>query len=147
MAKLCLNFVWGKLTERNDRTRNKITTEPHELYRFIATPGVEGTNLAFASDDVVWLSCKLSAEENVRNSPHKHAVIGAYVIAGSRIHLYRFLNRLQQNAISCDTDSVIFIQPSGEPWPIATGDKLGDMQSELKPIEFIVEFVSGRPKN
>jgi len=45
------------------------------------------------------------------------------------------------------TDSVIFIQPSGEPWPIATGDKLGDMQSELKASEFIVEYVSVGPKN
>jgi len=56
LAKLCLNSMWGKLTERNDRTRTKIITEPHELYRFLATPGVEVTNLAFASDDVVWPS-------------------------------------------------------------------------------------------
>jgi hypothetical protein len=44
------------------------------------------------------------------------------------------------------TDSFIFIQPSGEPWPIATGDKLGDMQSELIPSDFIVQFASGGPK-
>ena len=42
-----------KLTERNDKTRTKINIEPHEEYRFLATPGVEVTNLAFASDDVV----------------------------------------------------------------------------------------------
>jgi len=47
--------MWVKLTERNDRTRTKIITDPHEQYRFVATPGVEVTNLAFASDDVVWL--------------------------------------------------------------------------------------------
>ena len=62
------------------------------------------------------------------------------------MHLYGFLDRLQENAIYCDTDSVIFIQPSVEPWPIATGDKLGDMQSELKTSEFIVEFASVGPK-
>ena len=48
--------------------------------------------------------------------------------------------------LSIETDSVIFIRPSGEPWPIATGDKQGDMQSELKPSEFIVEIASG-PKS
>ena len=73
------------------------------------------------------------------------SVIGAYVTAGTRIHLYRFW--LQKNVIYCDTDSCIFIQPSGETWPIATGDKLGDMQSELKPSEFINVFVCGGPKN
>ena len=48
--------------------------------------------------------------------------------------------------IYCDTDSVIFIQASGEPWPIATGEKLGDIQSELKPSDFIVDFASGCPE-
>jgi len=80
------------------------------------------------------------------NLPHTNEVIGAYVTAGARIHLYSFLDRLQEKAIYCDTVSIIFIQPSGEPWTIATGDKLGDMQSELKPSEFVVEFVLGGPK-
>ena len=64
--------MWDKLTERNGRTRTKIGTE---LYRFLATPGLEVTNLAFASDDVVWLSWKVSAEDNVANQPHTKEVI------------------------------------------------------------------------
>jgi hypothetical protein len=116
--------MWGKLTERNDRTSTKIITEPQELYRFLATPGVEVTNHAFASDDVVWLSWKETAEESVPNLPHTNEVIGAYVTAGTRIHLYSFLDRLQEKAIFCDTDSVIFIQLSDESWPIAKEYKL-----------------------
>jgi len=65
------------------------------MYRFLATPGVEVTNLAFSSDDVVWLSWKLSGEENVHNIPQTNGVIGAYVTAVARIHLYSFLDRLQ----------------------------------------------------
>ena len=132
LAKLCLTSMWGKLTE-NDRTRTKIMTEPHELYTFLATPGVEVTNLAFASDDVVWLSWKVTAEEIVPNLPHINEVIGAYVTAGARIHLYGFLDRLQEKAIYCDTDSVIFIQPSGEPWPIATGASWGTCNLNSNP--------------
>jgi len=92
----------GKLTERNDRRRTKIITEPRGLYRFLATPGLEETNLAFASDEVVLVCWKLSAEEYVHNPPHTNEVIGAYVIAGARIHMYNFLDRLQENAIYCD---------------------------------------------
>jgi len=51
LAKLYLNSMWGKLTER-------IITEPKELYGFLATPGIEEVNLVFASDVVVWLSWK-----------------------------------------------------------------------------------------
>ena len=55
LAKLCLNSMWGKLTERYDRTMTKIITEPKDLYVFLPTPGIELVNLAFASDDVVWI--------------------------------------------------------------------------------------------
>ena len=120
------------MPERKGRTRSKIITEPHERYRFVATPSVEVRNLAFASDELVWRSWKISAEERLPKLRHTNEVIGAYGTAGARIHLYVFLVRLREIAIYCDTDSVIFIQPSAEPWLIATGDKLGDMQSVLK---------------
>jgi len=54
--------MWGKLTEMNDRTQSRVITEPKELYKFLATPGIEVTNLEFANDDVVWMSWKHSAE-------------------------------------------------------------------------------------
>jgi len=53
LAKVYLNSMWGKLMERNDRTMTKIITESKELYVFLATPGIEVTNLVFASDDLV----------------------------------------------------------------------------------------------
>jgi len=49
------------------------------------------------------------------------------------IHLYRYLDRLREKAIYCDTDSIIYIQPSDEPGLIETGDKLADKTSELRP--------------
>jgi len=78
---------------------------------------------------------------------HTNEVIGAYFTAGARIHLYRYLDRLGENSIYCDTDSVIYIQPRDEPELIETGDKLGDMTSELRPTQYVSEFVSGGPKN
>jgi hypothetical protein len=93
--------------------------------KYLATPGVEVTNRTFASDVIIWLSWKLSTEERVSNLRHTNMVIGVYVTASTRIDLYRLIDRLQENANYCDTDSDIFIQPSTETWPIATGDKLG----------------------
>jgi len=40
LAKLCLNTMLRKLTERNERTMTKIVKEPKELYGFRATLGV-----------------------------------------------------------------------------------------------------------
>ena len=87
LAKLCLNSMWGKLTERNDRTRTKMFSDLQGLYRFLATPGIEVAALMFASDDVVWESWRYIAEEKVPNLRHTNEVIGAYVTSVARIHL------------------------------------------------------------
>jgi len=76
LAKLFLNSMWGKLTERNNGTMKKIITVQKDLYGFVATPGVDVTNLAFAGDDVIYISWKRGAEKDVPNLPHTKKVIG-----------------------------------------------------------------------
>jgi hypothetical protein len=147
LAKLCLNSMWGKLTERNNRVSTKMISEPRELYRFLATPEIEVTNLMFASDDVVWASWQFIAEENLPSLRHTNEVLGAYVTSSARVHLYSYLDRLQEKALYCDTDSVFYIQGEDESMLIECGDRLGDMTDELKPGEYISEFVSAGPKN
>ena len=147
LAKLCLNSMWGKLTERNNRTKTKMISDPHELYRFLVTPGIEFASLAFASDAVVWALWRFVEEEDFPGLRNTKDVIGAYFTAGARLHLYKYLDTLQERAIYCDTDSVIFVQPSAESPLVETGDNLGAMTSELKPSEYIEEFVSGGPRN
>ena len=125
----------------------KIIKEPKDLYGFLSTPGIDVMNLVIASDDVVWNSWKYGAEGNVPSLRHTNEVIGAYVTAGARIHLYRYLYRLGENAMYCDTEPVIYIQPRDGPALFETGDKLGDMTSELRPSESISEIACGGPKN
>ena len=100
----------------------------------MATPGIELIHLVFANDEVVRVSWKFTAEERVPSLRHTNEDIGAYVTAGARIHLYRHLDRLQEKAIYCVTDSVIFIQQRDEHRLVETGDNLGDINSELKPL-------------
>ena len=147
LAKLCLNSMWGKLTERINTTKTRMISDPHELYRFLVTPGFEVIILLFASDEVVWVSWRFIAEEQIPNLKHTNEVIGAYVTAGARIHLYRYLDTLQERALYSDTDSVLFIQPTDGPQLVETGDRLSSMQPELRPGEYIDEFVSGGPRN
>jgi hypothetical protein len=147
LAKLCLKSFCGKFTERNNRTQSGMISDPNELYRFLATPGIEVTSMMFASDEVVWVSWRFSDEEKIPNLKHTNEVLGAYVTAGARLRLYHFLDRVQENTLYCDTDSIIFVQKENEPPLIQCGDNLGDMQSELKRGEYIEEFVCSGPKN
>lgn len=125
LAKLCLNSKWGKLTEKNNRTKTKIISDPHELYRFFATPGIEVASLTFASDDVVWASWRFSEEEKIPNLRHTNELIGAYITAGVRLHLYSYLDRLQERAIYCDTDSFLYVQPRDQRALVETGTAWG----------------------
>jgi hypothetical protein len=94
--------MWGKLTEWNNRTKVKLIKDSHELYRFLATPGIKVANLVFASDEMVWASWSF-VDEDVPNLRHMNEVVGAYVTAGARLHLYSYVDKLQQCAISFQT--------------------------------------------
>jgi hypothetical protein len=148
IAKLGLNFFWGKLTESNNRLKSKMIADPKELFRFLATPGIEVTNILFTGDEEVWATWKYAEEEeNMPVLRHTNEVIGAYVTAGARLKFYSYLDALKESAVYCDTDSVIYIRKCGQPPAVVYGDKLGDMSSELGPEEYIEEFVFGGPKN
>ena len=56
LTKLCLKSMWGILCENPRKTQTKLICDPQELYRFLATPGIEVRNLLFAGDSVVWLA-------------------------------------------------------------------------------------------
>jgi len=147
LAKLCLNSIWGKLTERNNRTKSMMISDPYELYSFLATICIEVTKLMFASDDVVWATWRFIEEEMIPNLRLKTEVIGAYVTAAACVHLYSFLDGLGERSFYYDTDSVLFVKPRDEPALVGTGDNLGGMSSELRLFEFIEEYVRGGPKN
>ena len=63
------------------------------------------------------------------------------------MRLYSYLDKLQERAIYCERNIIIFVQPRNESALVETGVSLGIMTSELRPSEFIEEFVSGGPKN
>ena len=59
-----------------------------------------------------------------------------------------FLSRhVAETRVIQDTDSVLYIQPRDGAALVKTGDSIGDMTLELRPCEYISEYVSGWPKN
>jgi len=96
-------------------------SDPQEFYTFLATSGIELANLVFASVDVVFASWRFVSEEEITGLRHTNEVIGAYMTAGASLQLYSYLDRLQERAIYCDTDSVLYGQPRNGPALVETG--------------------------
>ena len=78
-CKTVFEFNCGNLAERQNRTQTKQISGPHELYRILATPGVEVVNLLFASDSVVWVSCRYIAEKRVPSMRHTNVACGGLI--------------------------------------------------------------------
>ena len=123
--------MWGKLGENPRKTQ--------ELYRFLETPGIEVTTLLFSGDSVCWISWRHSDEAGAPSLRDTNEAIASFVTAGARLHLYRYLDKLKEHALYCDTDSVIFVQPRDDAALVLTGDCLGAMTSELMLGEFLSE--------
>lgn len=68
-------------------------------------------------------------------------------MSGERLKLYSYLDRLDEKAIYCDTDSVIYVHKETDAPLVESGDRLVDMTNELRLGEYVEEFVSGTPKN
>ena len=128
----CLKSMKENLPDRNDRMRNKIIAEPHELYIFLATLSVEVTNVAFASNEVVCLWWKLSAEELVTYLRHTNEVIGAYV--RPRIDSKCMgISTGSERILSIVTNFRLIIQSRAGPWPIVAWDILGSCILKWSP--------------
>jgi hypothetical protein len=139
--------MWLKLTERQNRTQTKLIWDPHELYSFLATSGIEVVNLVLARDSVVLISWSYMAMEYVENLRHTNWVVGANVTCIARMQLYTYLDRLGERVMYYDIDSVKFVGMEGQHSLIVFGDSLGDMRSEQKASENISEFVIRSPIN
>jgi hypothetical protein len=119
-------------------------SDQQELFRFLAAPDIEVTNLLFAADKVMWVTWKSKEEEeNIPVLRHTNEIIRSNVTTGAGLKPYTCLDALKDRAIYCDNDSIICIQKCGQPPTAACGVKLDDITNELGPGEYNEAFVSG----
>ena len=85
-------------------------------------------------------------EEFVTTSPFTNVVVAAFTTTHARLKLYSYLEKLQEQVLYFDTDSVIFKYSPGLNCP-PTGDYLGDLTSELGKGKYITTFCSTGPKS
>jgi hypothetical protein len=55
--------------------------------------------MMFANDDVVWIYWQHSEEAREPSLRHGNDVIASFVTVGARIHLYSYIDKLQDKAL------------------------------------------------
>ena len=143
-AKLMLNSFWGKFGQRENLPQVKQCTTPQELYNITEDSTNQVQELRFCSEDVLEVVYK-NKEEAVVPSNKTNVFVAAFTTCHARLKLYSHLEKLNQQVLYYDTDSVIYKWRDGLP-RIEAGDFLGEMKDEVEG-DYIEEFVSGGAKN
>ena len=143
-AKLMLNSFWGKFGQRENLPQVEQCTTPDQLYKILEDDTLEVTNIRFCTEDVLEVAY-VNKEETITPNNRTNVFVAAFTTCWARLKLYSYLERLGQQVLYYDTDSVIYKWRDGL-CRIETGDYLGDMKDEVEG-DHIVEFVSGGAKN
>jgi hypothetical protein len=144
VSKICLNSLWGKLSQKDNQTTKKYITTPADFYKLLNTDEYTLRDAIPIGEECIFVS--YLGKNGCEHPPHNtNAVIASYVTAHARLELYKYLEMLGDRALYCDTDSVIYTQKPGEIEPLLT-EYMGGMTDELNG-ETISEFVSLGVKN
>ena len=144
-AKLMLNSFWGKFGENLNKPCVAAVDSPATLFHWVSNPLLTINAIRICTDDqleIVFTNIK----DNQLDNGKRNIFVAAFTTCLARLKLYESLEKLGDQALYFDTDSVIYRWKPGQT-DIPLGDYLGDMTNELEDGGHITEFVSGGPKN
>ncbi|OXU31805.1 hypothetical protein TSAR_005818 [Trichomalopsis sarcophagae] len=147
IAKHCLNVLWGKFGQKVRDTTN-FGNSGNELIEIATSQYRELTNVVALNDYDYYYQWRYK-EKYCKPSEKTSVPIAVYTTAYGRLELYKYLEKLGERVLYCDTDSVFYVQPTNKEEIIKTGKFLGEMINELNRYgkgSYIREFVSSGPK-
>lgn len=142
LAKLLLNSLWGRLGMRQDKEKKVFVKHKNHLLNLMTNPSLEINSFSELSQDALLVTYKMR-EECTQTQPNVNVVLAAYTTAQARMHLYAYLDKLQERCLYYDTDSVIYTCKDDENI-LSLGDHLGELTDELAAFgenSFISEAV------
>ena len=145
LAKMMLNSMWGKFGQRLNKTQVQTFEDPQAFHRFLDTDSLDVRHVSVINDNLVEVHYQYQ-DEDIPVSPNLNIFVACFTTCWARLRLYAALEQLGERVIYYDTDSIIYWTDETQATPVL-GDYLGDFTSELGNDDYIVEFVSGGPKN
>ena len=145
LTKMMLNSMWGTFGQRLHRNQVQTFDNPQAFNRFLDTVNMEVRHVSVINEQMVEVHYQYRKEE-IPVSPNLNILVACFTTCWARLRLYEALQLLGERVLYYGTNSVIYLEELGQPNP-PLGDYLGEFTSELDDDDYIVEFVSGGPKN
>ena len=119
-------------------------TEPRKFFELISDDTYDVSDVQIINDDCLYVTYKKSIEFQTP-ALNTNVIIASCVITHARLELYSYLKRLEDHALYCDTDWIIYRHVEGM-YNTPLGEFVGGMTDELGG-SYITEYVSNGPKN
>lgn len=150
MAKIMLNSFWGRFGMRPDLVRTQLISDGQVLVDKIMDPQLEIQSVVPINEECMLLNYREKEDAREINKT-TNVVIASMTTAFARMELYKYLELVGPHRVFYfDTDSLLFVSRDGDTMP-PLGDFLGQMKDEIVdeygPGAYIIEYVSGGPKN
>ena len=157
IAKLCLNSLWGKFGQRTNLGKSEIVKTKEELYKIIFNEkyeNIEWVDIGGTGPNTQKMEISYSIKEKyVENDFNTNIAVASFTTGSARLRLYEALEKLGENILYFDTDSVVYKYDNNKEKnapnnkTLDIGDLLGDWTDELEGVKMVGTFVSGGPKN
>ncbi|XP_055350335.1 uncharacterized protein LOC129596954 [Paramacrobiotus metropolitanus] len=108
---------------QDNKPNTKYLTCPQEFYKMLLSGEFHIHSWDMFSEDVLQVAYtreKLFIDQN----PHTNVVLAAFTTCWARLHLYGYMEQVQDTLLYFDTDSIIFVEKPGVFVP-PTGKFLG----------------------
>ncbi|GIY64707.1 probable DNA polymerase [Caerostris extrusa] len=143
VAKLALNSFWGRFGMNTNKGQLTFVNNVATFNKHINDPKKQIKNIYLPSEEVAAIQWQ-SSQNFVKQDTSTNIFIAAFTTAWARLKLYQEMDKLGENVLYHDTDSIIYASDGMNDPPL--GNFLGEFTDELEGDE-ITTFVSGGPKN
>ena len=123
VAKLMLNSFWGKFGENEHRVQTQSIQDEYTWQKIVQDDSIIVKDVRIFNEDVMEVST-LKNEDACQSSGKINIFIACFTTALARLKLYAELEKLNEQVLYYDTDSVIYSCKEGE-IKIPTGIFLG----------------------
>ena len=145
LAKMMLNSMWGKFGQGPNKTQVREFVDPVQFHKFLDSDKYDMRYKGVINDSRV----EVHYQHEVEDDPvllNLNIFVTCFTTCWARLCLYEALELLGERVLYFVTDSVIYLKRPGLPDPVL-GVFLGDSTNEMDGDDYIVEFMSGGPKN
>ena len=136
---------WGKCGENEHRVQTIAIQDENVWQKLIQDESLVIKDVRIFNEDVMEVSVMKKEKDACEGAGKTTIFIACFTTALARLKLYAELEKLGEQVLCYDTDSVIYRWKQGEPF-ISTGNFLGEMTDELDG-DPIIEFGSAGPKS